>query len=188
MLEKEKIIYTRTRDTKLFYRLVNKQRKSLTMHIDDLNVDGICFSQDNILEGFKQHFGKLAEPSSGHNYSQDYNNVVSHEVHCIHSLVEQIPAPPVTDEELSKAIKAINTGKSPDIYGITIEHVLHAGLEYQEALLHLINRIFQEGVIPMSLKTGLVTPIYKNKGCASEASTIEELLFSPSWRRYWKLF
>jgi len=146
------------------HNAVNKQRKSLTAHIDDLNVDGIYFSQDNILEGFKQHFGKLAEPSSGHNYSQDYNNLVSHEVHCIHSLVEQIPVPPVTDEELSMAIKAINTGKSPDVYGITIEHVLHAGPEYQEALLHLINRIFQDGVIPMSLKTGLVTPIYKNKG------------------------
>ena len=65
---------------------------------------------------------------------------------------------------LKKALKQMNKGKSPDIDGLVIEHIIYAGEATLVLLLSTINHIFQEGVVPDSLKTGILTPIYKNKG------------------------
>jgi hypothetical protein len=43
--------------------------------------------------------------------------------------------------ELKEAIKAINTGKSEDIYGLSIENIIFAGEEFLHHLLDLINNI-----------------------------------------------
>jgi hypothetical protein len=44
-------------------------------------------------------------------------------------------------EELENAIKAINTGKSEDIYGLSIENIIYAGKGFQQYMLDLINNI-----------------------------------------------
>jgi hypothetical protein len=41
-------------------------------------------------------------------------------------------------DELKEAIKAINTGKSEDIYGLSIENIIYAGEEFLHHLLDLI--------------------------------------------------
>ena len=65
-------------------------------------------------------------------------------------------------DELRTAIQCINQGKSPEFYGLTIENINY-GEEYLERiLLDIINCIFDNDVIPDSLKVGLLTPIFKN--------------------------
>ena len=70
----------------------------------------------------------------------------------------------VTMEELKEAIKEINTGKSEDIYGLSIENIIYAREEFLHHLLDLINNIVAQDSIPELVKGGPLSPIYKNKG------------------------
>ena len=69
----------------------------------------------------------------------------------------------VTIIELEKALQQLNTGKSPDFYGLTVENNLYAGTVTINMLLSIINCIFESGTVPDCLKTGLLTPIFKIK-------------------------
>jgi hypothetical protein len=51
-------------------------------------------------------------------------------------------------DELKEAIKAINTGQSEDIYGLSIENIIYAGEEFLHHLLDLINNIVAQDSIP----------------------------------------
>jgi hypothetical protein len=53
----------------------------------------------------------------------DYNS--------INDIYKNIPPKIKTMEELENAIKAINTGKSEDIYGLSIENIIYAGEDFQ---------------------------------------------------------
>ncbi|VDI51227.1 Hypothetical predicted protein [Mytilus galloprovincialis] len=59
--EKQRIMETRTKDTKLFHQLVKSNRKNRGNAIMDLHVGDICMSgEQNVMEGFKQHFRNLS--------------------------------------------------------------------------------------------------------------------------------
>ncbi|VDI51228.1 Hypothetical predicted protein [Mytilus galloprovincialis] len=94
-------------------------------------------------------------------------------------MVKDKNIPPATLEELQKAIKSINKGKSADIYGITVEHILHAGKNLEMLLLNLINIIFKEGKVPDMLKEGLLTPVFKNKGEKNMATNYRGITVLP---------
>ena len=74
----------------------------------------------------------------------------------------------VTHEEFTKALKSMNKGKLPDIYGLTIEN-LYGGAELQKVLLEVVNNIFTRCTIPDMLKGGLLTPVFKKKGKTTDA-------------------
>ena len=59
----------------------------------------------------------------------------------IKDIYKNIPPKIKTMEELENAIKAINTGKSEDIYGLSIENIIYAGEDFQLYMLDLINNI-----------------------------------------------
>ena len=82
-------------------------------------------------------------------------------------------------EEINKAIHSLNKGKSADYHGLTIEHVIYAGKELQELLRILIGTIFELGRIPESLKVGLLTPIFKNKGTKQQATNYRGITVLP---------
>ena len=82
----------------------------------------------------------------------------------IKHLVTQNDIKEVTKEELLEVIRIINKGKSPDIYNLTIEHIVYAEDSILNIILEMINQIFKTGEVPNMLKRGLLTPIFKNKG------------------------
>ena len=168
---KMKIISTRTRDPKLFHFLVNKQRGRGENYIEDLYVGDDCYS-DDILTGFKKHFEALAKETFNPNYDQKYHSNVQQEYSVIRNIVKHKGIEPVTIIELEKALQQLNTGKSPDFYGLTVENILYAGTGTINLLLSIINCIFESGTVPDCLKTGLLTPIFKNKG---EKKSVKEL-------------
>jgi hypothetical protein len=59
-------------------------------------------------------------------------------VNIVRKLVDKIIPKVVTMDELKEAIKVINTGKSEDIYGLSIENIIYAGEEFLHHLLDLI--------------------------------------------------
>jgi hypothetical protein len=73
-------------------------------------------------------------------------------------------------EKIAKAIRSINRGKSADYHGLTIEHIINAGKDMDKLLLLITNEIFRQGRVPETLKTGLLTPIFKNKGLKTQAT------------------
>jgi hypothetical protein len=70
----------------------------------------------------------------------------------------------VSIDEILTVIKSINTDKAEDIFGMSIENILFAGNEFLNHLCTLINYIFSNRLIPDVIKTGLLSPVYKNKG------------------------
>ncbi|CAG2248026.1 unnamed protein product [Mytilus edulis] len=179
--EKQRIMETRTKDTKLFHQLVKINRKNRGNAIMDLHVGDICMSgEQNVMEGFKQHFRNLATPEESTVLeNRQYHQQVEYEIGLITEMVKDKNIPPATLEELQKAIKSINKGKSADIYGITVEHILHAGKNLEMLLLNLINIIFKEGKVPDMLKEGLLTPVFKNKGEKNMATNYRGITVLP---------
>lgn len=166
---KQEILDAKTYDTKLFYKLIRQQRKTGNDYITDLHVGQEHFQGEHILTGFKKHFEALATPSDDPEFDKSFDNIVQLEFEYIKDIVINHKVPSVTREELVKAIQSINKGKSADIYGIVIEHILYAGEKLVELLVILVNKIFDKAEIPDVLKVGLLTPIFKNKGVKTDS-------------------
>lgn len=69
-----------------------------------------------------------------------------------------------TEEEFNKAVSNLNKGKSPDIYGMTAEHLVHAGSHITRLICDIMNAISTKGCIPDKLNIGTFTPVYKKIG------------------------
>jgi hypothetical protein len=97
----------------------------------------------------------------------------------IESLVQNQKYAPVTQEEVSQAIKYINKGKSADYLGLTIEHILFSGNNMINLLTSLLNKIFNNREIPNSLKIGLLSPIFKSKGSKTQSTNYRGITMLP---------
>jgi hypothetical protein len=106
-----------------------------------------------------------------------YHRKIEQEIQLIIQLVKNKAIPVATLSELEKSIKSINTGKSADIYSITIEHIITAGEQMITIILQIVNTIFDHGSVPDILKVGLLTPVFKNKGNIAEVIYIESILY-----------
>ena len=71
-----------------------------------------------------------------------------------------------TADELEEAIRSLNTGKSPKMYGVTAEHNICGPYRYSviEILCHTYNAIFKVQSVPDAQKLGALTPVFKHKG------------------------
>ena len=148
---------------RLFHILVRNNRKKGHNLIDDLYVNGETYSgKENVLQGFTEHFRQLA--TNNQNNESEYHRKIEQEIQLINQLVKNKAIPVATISELENSIKSINTGKSADIYNITIEHIINAGEQMITILLQIVNAIFDHGSVPDILKVGLLTPVFKNKG------------------------
>ncbi|CAC5382698.1 unnamed protein product [Mytilus coruscus] len=148
----------------------------------DLHIGDICISgEQNVMEGFKLHFRNLATPEESTVLeNRQYHQEVEYEIGLITEIVkDKKNIPPTTLEELQKTIKSFNKGKSADIYGIIVEHILHAGKNLEWLLLNLINITFKEGKVPDMLKVGLLTPVFKNKGQKNIATNYRGITVLP---------
>ena len=71
--------------------------------------------------------------------------------------------PPITSELIAKCITELKNGKAADMFGITSEHLKHAGPAVVRLIAELIQNIVNDCVLPPCLKTGVITPVFKNK-------------------------
>ena len=164
--ERDKIINAQTHNKKVFYQyqMIRKQRNNRNVVIDDLYVGNNNYDGDNILKGWHEHFQTLAQPADDPSYNIQYKQQCQTDYNNIKDIYKNIPPKIITMKELENAIKAINTGKSEDIYGLSIENIIYAGEGFQQYMLDLINNIISQYSIPELIEIGLLSPIYKNKG------------------------
>ena len=155
---------TRTRDSKTFHLLLNRQRKSFRGFIQDLHVDDeILTGEQNIMEGFYKHLKKLATTAADSEYKYNLSEIVNYETDIIHELAKgkNIPTPTQSQKEVRNAIEIIRKGKAADIFNIAIEHFLYGGEELFHFVHRIIVAIFQSGVVPNIVKVGLLSPVFK---------------------------
>ncbi|MEW8544512.1 MAG: reverse transcriptase domain-containing protein, partial [Candidatus Thiodiazotropha sp.] len=167
---KEDIVSTRRYDSKLFHSLIRRQRQKGNDLITDLHVgDQFYKGEENVIDGFQEHFQHLAKSTTNPKFDATFDELIQYEFAQIVELVKDREIPVVTMEELKRSINSINKGKATDIYGLMIEHVAYGGEELASCILSIINCIFKSGIVPDTLKNGLLTPIFKNKGSRVDA-------------------
>ena len=76
---------------------------------------------------------------------------------------------PVTTKEITDAVKSLNRGKAPDVYGVSAEHICYGGQQILDIIKTLMNDILFCKEIPVNLKMGVLNPIFKNKSNCKES-------------------
>ena len=121
------------------------------------------------MNGWRDHFETLATPNTDCDYDRKYSKMVSEELPIIQDICKDSPATIVSEEQVRNAIKSLNTGKAPDVYGVTAEHLLNGGEAAVKATTNLVNSIFQLGKLTEAMRVGALTPVFKKKGSCTEA-------------------
>ncbi|CAC5425293.1 unnamed protein product [Mytilus coruscus] len=104
---------------------------------------------DNIINGFQEHFSSLATFNEITRIDSQYHNLVQDDIQSINKLVQQNNIKNVTSEKIKKAIRSINKGKSADYHGITIEHIIYAGSDTEKLLVPLRKQEFNNQTFKM---------------------------------------
>ena len=71
---------------------------------------------------------------------------------------------PITEEEITKAIKSLKNGKAAGLDKITNEYIKSSSEALMTLYHRLFNKIFDTGFVPESWLIGCILPIFKNKG------------------------
>ena len=75
--------------------------------------------------------------------------------------VDESLADPPTEEEVSKAIKRLSTGKAPGADSIPAEIYAAGGAKLTESLTNLFNTMWTQEKLPQELKDALIIHLYK---------------------------
>ena len=154
-------------DPSLFHKLVKKQRGTTGELPDEMVVNNIVRSGDQLPEAMAEYFKALATPKDLPHYDQqtkersDTKNNILQQIYKSHPIKIM---PTITPQVIMDIITEIRKNKSPDPRGIMIEHIINASPRVADVLATLYNKILQEQAIPTTLKTGCITPVFKKKG------------------------
>ena len=67
-------------------------------------------------------------------------------------------------KEVETAINGIKKGKAADIFWRTVEKLIYGGNELISFIHSIICAIFKTGKVPDSVRTGMLSLVFKNKG------------------------
>ena len=105
--------------------------------------------------------------------------MVSEELPIIQDICKDSPATIVSEEQVRKAIKSLNTGKAPGVYGVTAAHLLNRGEVDVKATTNLVNSMFHLGKVTEALKVGALTPVFKKKASCTGAKNYHGITVLP---------
>lgn len=179
--EKAEEIMNSNNDTKMFYKLINNQRKTMNPQLQSLVVNGKeCATPEEIRNGWAEHFQILATPQENPNFDEEYKLMVDLDVEVIELLCreEESPISPVAQVEVTSALKKLNNNKAADIMGLTSEHFKLAGMELTEFLTSFLNYIISNKSVSVVLKEGILSPVYK-KGDPSNPGNYRGITVTP---------
>jgi hypothetical protein len=96
---------TRTKDSKIFHVLINRQRQSIRGCIQDLNIDNEVMSgKQDIINGFRKHFSNLAVPIFDPDFNYKSSAITDYEIDIITELATQEDIPEPTYEEINTSV------------------------------------------------------------------------------------
>ncbi|XP_063952192.1 uncharacterized protein LOC135153482, partial [Lytechinus pictus] len=143
---------------RLFYTLVKEQGPGSDVH--QLNLGGLTYSGPDIIQGWTRHFQDLATPSVSSptqvlnpTHPENIDSLVIHHPQGLDHLF--------TSKELSQAISSLRPGKASGPDNISPEHLMYTGCTTRILILIMMNWMIHLKHIPLSLKDGLVIPLFK---------------------------
>ena len=163
----ESIMKANTSDNKLFYKLINDQRKAPVTSTKILQMNGKTAEDERIiLDMWQEHFQQLAIPALEQQHfdlekldlAETQNKIIEKQEKEKGHEIEHI-----STEEIHKAINKLKSGKSPDEDGITAEHYKYGMEELIPFVIHILNNIITNLDVPQFLKSGILTAILKIK-------------------------
>lgn len=140
-----------------------------------------------------KHFKSLATPSINQTFDSYYFDMICIELESIlniHDLMKKFNVQDFifTRANVRTAIKKLNTEKSPDMCGLTTEHVQYASESVVPQLTELFNSFVEHRYIPDFLKVELLTPVFKNKGGKTNPCNYRVITVSRHCSRYLKYY
>ena len=75
----------------------------------------------------------------------------------------------LTPGQVKKGIASLNKGKAAHFYSVTPKHFLYSGEEHLRITTDILNSLYRFGQLTESMKTGVLTHVYKRNGWANDA-------------------
>ena len=151
-------------DQKLFHSLIRRQRGRPRPPPDDIIFPDLDKPDEHDVPAntWANYFEDLATPHDNPNFDADHHRSTELQLLLLeHIQSRALSHCEVTHETVRSPLRRLKRGKAPDAFGITSEHLLAADEMLADTLSVLFTSIVSKGVIPVSLKTGLVHPIPK---------------------------
>ena len=135
-----------------------KQRPCLSL----LKDQEVVTDPKPILEMWEDHFRVLSSTNSGQS-TATYSSEDEVETLMLNSLDNEdyLFDVPFVAEEVDSVLKKLKLGGAAGHDGIRAEHLKYGGPTLQDRVLQMCNAIVEVESIPTSLKTGIITPVYK---------------------------
>ena len=161
------IVQTCEVNRNMFWKLVNNVRAQKSQDpISIKDEKGVVRHElTEVLNVWEKHFGKLGTPRHDEHFDSAHFNMVNDFVKEKDATidVDEFSADHFSIKEVSDALKRLNTGKSPGIDGVTVEHLKNAGILMVDTLTLLYNHILDIEYIPTNFRRGVQVPLYKGK-------------------------
>ena len=155
-------------DKKLFFSLVNRQRKEGRQALSQLYVDDRHLTtEEAIREGWASYFEKLATLADNHTYDDNFKQQVDLGFSLICDICSKLldSLPEISCETVSgiTIIKTLKNNKAYDGTGISAEHLKYGGRSVSFFIAEVLNSVFRYGKVLEMFKMGYITPIYKKQ-------------------------
>ena len=161
----KKLCNAASTDEKLFWKLLKGQRSSLQM--SSFLVDGkLITDKKQIREMWADHFEELGTPSENTQFDSDFLTRVTTNVQQIFTSCTDDPSGVLSGPLQYEEVARVCSQLKPEVCGVLIdyEHVKFAGPDLWILLQDLYQTFLESCMIPESLKSGVILPLFKGKG------------------------
>ncbi len=143
-----------THNSKKFWGIVNQTRRCNTNdQTDEMKLSTLLDYYKDKFSHPKVDTSVIIDASIA--VAQKYSNVQCTEYH-VH----------ISEEKIVQYIKKLNKNSSPDIDGITSEHLINGiGTALVQKLSRMLSLCIKYGVVPDKFRDGILVPIPKKPGC-----------------------
>ena len=148
--------------SKLFCQLIKRDRTT-TSSMQCLKVgDCDCYLPDEQCKAFTSYYEDLSVPKEKA-YDDAFLNLCSVRQNVIEQYLkeENLNEIMFTVPEVETSIRKLNSGKSPDEYGLCAEHFKYGNDIVSENITPLFNQVLESKSVLSAFKTGILSPVLK---------------------------
>ena len=130
-------------------------------------VDGkLITDKKQIHEMWADHFGELGIPSENTQFDSDFLTCVTTTVQEIFTSCTDDPSRVLSGPLQYEEVARVCSQLKPGVCGVLIdyEHLKFAGPDLWILMQDLYRKFFESCIIPESLKSGIILPLFKGKG------------------------
>jgi hypothetical protein len=167
------ITAAKSKDKGMFYKLIRKQRQT---GLNAGAIDFRNFEKGNQQDSWASYFQHLATPAGNDTFSKEYED----HLQIMYSLRkmkmdDRMVVTPVTRSEVSQYIAKMKSGKAPDVYGVSAEHLKLASCKIVDILCHICNVSISTGKLPSTFKLGVLSPVLKKNKSHKEPNNYRRI-------------